>query len=251
MALPRNLIETDWFQTVATINPVTYLMEAFRSCSSAAGRRGAGARLRRRGGDRGARHVGGDERPALADGAHVNPPRARRLRARSRLGGRLAQLHNFLTKPSLLLPALIFPLFFFASFAGGLSAVGNVPDFDYPTGYTAFQYVFVLMQSAAFGGVFTGFGIARDFETGFARRLLLAAPDRRGDHRRLRARRARSGAAHLGRRHRRRPRHRHADRAAASAISSACTRSRCCSTSPRPCGLRAWRCGSARSRAAR
>jgi ABC-2 type transport system permease protein len=40
--------------------------------------------------------------------------------------------------------------------------------------------VFVLLQSAAFGGVFTGFGIARDFESGFARRLLLAAPNRTG-----------------------------------------------------------------------
>lgn len=89
-------------------------------------------------------------------------------------------VHNFLTNKALLIPALIFPLFFFASFAGGLSAVGNVPGFDFPTGYTAFQYVFVLMQSAAFGGVFTGFGIARDFESGFGRRYLLAATDRRG-----------------------------------------------------------------------
>jgi ABC-2 type transport system permease protein len=55
-----------------------------------------------------------------------------------------------------------------------------VPGFDFPLGYTAFQFVFVLLQSAAFGGVFTGFGIARDFETGFARRLLLAAPNRTG-----------------------------------------------------------------------
>jgi ABC-2 type transport system permease protein len=31
MALPRDLIEIDWFQTVATINPVSYLIEAFRS----------------------------------------------------------------------------------------------------------------------------------------------------------------------------------------------------------------------------
>ncbi len=89
-------------------------------------------------------------------------------------------IHNFLNNKSLLIPALIFPLFFFASFAGGLSAVGNVPGFDFPTGYTAFQYCFVLLQSAAFGGVFTGFGIARDFETGFGRRYLLAATDRRG-----------------------------------------------------------------------
>jgi ABC-2 type transport system permease protein len=89
-------------------------------------------------------------------------------------------IHNFLNNKALLIPALIFPLFFFASFAGGLSAVGKVPGFDFPTGYTAFQYVFVLLQSAAFGGVFTGFGIARDFETGFGRRYLLAATDRRG-----------------------------------------------------------------------
>ena len=73
-----------------------------------------------------------------------------------------------------LLPSLIFPLFFFTAFAGGLSNVGNVPGFDFPSGYTAFQFVFVLLQAAAFGGVFTGFGIAADFENGFARRLLLA-----------------------------------------------------------------------------
>ena len=89
-------------------------------------------------------------------------------------------LHNVFTNPSLLIPSLIFPLFFFVAFAGGLSQVNNVPGFDFPLGYTAFQFVFVLLQSAAFGGVFTGFGIARDFETGFARRLLLAAPNRTG-----------------------------------------------------------------------
>jgi ABC-2 type transport system permease protein len=75
---------------------------------------------------------------------------------------------------------MIFPLFFFTAFAGGLSRVDNIPGFNFPNGYTAFQFVFVLLQSAAFGGVFTGFGIARDFEYGFARRLLLAAPRRGG-----------------------------------------------------------------------
>jgi ABC-2 type transport system permease protein len=89
-------------------------------------------------------------------------------------------LHRVFTNPSLLIPSLVFPLFFFVAFAGGLSRVDNVPGFDFPSGYTAFQFVFVLLQSAAFGGVFTGFGIARDFETGFARRLLLAAPNRSG-----------------------------------------------------------------------
>ena len=89
-------------------------------------------------------------------------------------------LHNVLTTPSLLIPSLVFPLFFFTAFAGGLSRIRDVPGFDFPNGYTAFQFVFVLFQSAVFGGVFTGFGIARDFEGGFARRLLLAAPNRTG-----------------------------------------------------------------------
>jgi ABC-2 type transport system permease protein len=84
------------------------------------------------------------------------------------------------TNPQLLLPSLIFPLFFFVAFAGGLSSVGNVPGFDFPSGYTAFQFVFVLLQASAFGGVFTGFGIASDFENGFSRRLFLAAPNRLG-----------------------------------------------------------------------
>ena len=89
-------------------------------------------------------------------------------------------VHNFLSNPAFLVPAIVFPLFFFVAFAGGLSAIGNVPGFDFPNGYTAFQFVFVLLQSAAFGGVFTGFAMARDFEIGFANRYLLAASNRNG-----------------------------------------------------------------------
>src|SRR5881392_2312459 len=89
-------------------------------------------------------------------------------------------LHAFYTNPAFLLPSLAFPLFFFTAFAGGLSRISQVPGFDFPSGYTAFQFVFVLLQSAAFAGVFTGFGIARDFESGFMRRLMLAAPNRGG-----------------------------------------------------------------------
>ncbi len=89
-------------------------------------------------------------------------------------------LHNGFTNPALLAPTLLFPLFFFIAFAGGLSGVQNAPNFDYKSGYTTFQFAFVSMQAAAFGGVFTGFAIAADFEHGFARRLLLAAPNRGG-----------------------------------------------------------------------
>jgi ABC-2 type transport system permease protein len=89
-------------------------------------------------------------------------------------------IHRFMSNPQFLLPSIIFPLFFFTAFAGGLSNVANVPGFDFPSGYTAFQFVFVLLQSAAFGGVFTGFSIAGDFESGFGRRMMLAAPNRLG-----------------------------------------------------------------------
>lgn len=89
-------------------------------------------------------------------------------------------VHNTFVSPAILLPSIIFPLFFLAAFAGGLSRIANIPNFHYKPGYTAFQFAFVFLQSAAFGGVFTGFGIARDFDAGFARRLLLAAPQRSG-----------------------------------------------------------------------
>jgi ABC-type multidrug transport system permease subunit len=89
-------------------------------------------------------------------------------------------LHTYVRRPDLFVPSLIFPLVFLASFAGGLKALGEVPGFRFPAGYTAFQFVFVLCQSAMFGGLFTGFSMAMDFESGFARRLMLAAEDRRG-----------------------------------------------------------------------
>ncbi|HEY0414799.1 MAG TPA: ABC transporter permease [Gaiellaceae bacterium] len=90
------------------------------------------------------------------------------------------QLTVLLKNPSLFVPPMLFPLMNFLAYAGGLSRLRHVPGFDFRGGYTAFQFVFVLLQSAAFGGVFAGFGVARDFEHGFARRLLVSAPRRSG-----------------------------------------------------------------------
>ncbi len=89
-------------------------------------------------------------------------------------------LHTYFRKPDLYIPSVVFPLIFLASFAGGLSALGSVPGFHFRGGYTAFEFVFVLGQASMFGGLFTGFTLAFDFQTGFARRLMLAAEDRRG-----------------------------------------------------------------------
>jgi ABC-2 type transport system permease protein len=89
------------------------------------------------------------------------------------------QIYKYFTNPAFLAPAF-FPIFFFVAFAGGLTRVGDLPGFDYPAGYIAFQYVWALLQAVAMGGAFTGFSIAGDFENGFARRLLLAASNRSG-----------------------------------------------------------------------
>src|SRR5439155_1373068 len=103
---------------------------------------------------------------------------------RSRLSVAVALAYRqttvLLKNPSLFLPPMLFPLMNFTAFAGGLSQLRHVPGFHFTSGYTAFQFVFVLLQSAAFGGVFTGFGIARDFEQGFAKRLMVSAPQRGG-----------------------------------------------------------------------
>ena len=87
------------------------------------------------------------------------------------------QLRVMLANPAFLLPSILMPVFFYTAFAGGLSAVSSAPSFDYPD-YSTFQYVFVLIQSAMFGGVFAGFSVAADFEFGFARRMLLATRSR-------------------------------------------------------------------------
>lgn len=103
---------------------------------------------------------------------------ARRAYVSAALGIAWRSLHNVFTNPALLLPALIFPLFFLAAFAGGLSAVSDTPGFEYPQGYTTFVFGFVLLQASALGGVFTGFSIAADFERGMGRRMLLATRNR-------------------------------------------------------------------------
>ena len=160
-------------------------------------------------------------------------------------------LHNAFTNPAIILPSVLFPLFFFVAFAGGLSNVQNAPDFDYPGSYTAFQFGFVCIQAAAFGGVFTGFSIAADFEFGFARRLLLAAPNRGGIV---------IGYMHLGDgardvradgRARRGADQRHGHHRLVGRHARRCSCSRSASARRRRCGRPASRCACARCRPGR
>ena len=213
MNLPRNLIEVTWFRDLATANPVSYLIEALRSLviegwnaqALALGFTFTFALI-------GALDAARDAPAQGEDDAHV----------RSRIDVALALAYRqttvLLKNPSLFLPPMLFPLMNFLAFAGGLSRLRHVPGFEFKSGYTAFQFVFVLLQSAAFGGVFAGFGIARDFERGFAQAAARLRAATRRDHPRLRPRRddpladdrrraddRRADRRHEGRRRRRRP----------------------------------------------
>ena len=140
MNTPRDLIDVDWFRFVATINPVSYLIECVRSLI-----------------------ITGWDAEALALGFGIAV--ADRDRRRSTLGafalqgeagadmriwpvasrGGVADAEERLHEPvRSCFPSLIFPLFFFTAFAGGLSQVAKVPGFDFEPGYTAFQFCFVL-----------------------------------------------------------------------------------------------------------
>jgi ABC-2 type transport system permease protein len=98
------------------------------------------------------------------------------------LGLARRQLSRVLKTPTLLLPQLAFPLVMFAAFAGGVKAVSGFvstsgPGFNYYN-YTAFQFIFVLTLASGLSGVAVGLAAAQDFESGFARRMMLAVPRR-------------------------------------------------------------------------
>ncbi len=88
------------------------------------------------------------------------------------------RLQHYVRSPAISLPYFMMPVLLFAFGGGSLSRLDGLPAFDFPLGYTTFYFVFILFQGAAFTGAATGGAIAADFETGFARRLLLAASHR-------------------------------------------------------------------------
>ena len=127
MSLPRPLIEQDWFRFIATYNPVCYLIEGVRSFiifgwDGEALALGFGVAIAMAGG----RDRGGVERPADEAGADMT----RFWQVASAVAWR--SIHKVATTPMLLLPSVVFPMFFFVAFAGGLSNVGNVPGLRLP-----------------------------------------------------------------------------------------------------------------------
>ena len=86
-------------------------------------------------------------------------------------------LRVLLRRPTLLLPAVLLPVVFLIAFAGALSNLANLPGFG-STDYAGFQFVFTMLQAAAFTGAMGGFAMIEDFETGFMDRLMTTAPAR-------------------------------------------------------------------------
>jgi ABC-2 type transport system permease protein len=80
--------------------------------------------------------------------------------------------------PSTFFPSLIMPVFLTISFAGAFSGIVALPGFPADTALSWFIPM-TTIQGAAFAGITTGMGVARDFETGFYDRFL-ASPAPRG-----------------------------------------------------------------------
>ena len=98
-----------------------------------------------------------------------------RAYVRAALGVAGRTLRTTFRNPALLMPPLVAPLIFFAVIGAGLGALGTTPGFDFPGGYTSFSFVFILLNAASFAAIFAGLGLAQDLESGFSRRLMLAA----------------------------------------------------------------------------
>ena len=75
--------------------------------------------------------------------------------------------------PSTFIPSLVFPVFSVIAFSGAFSALVHLPGFPVPK-MIDWILPMTIVQGAAFAGLTTGLGVARDLEGGFFDRLLLA-----------------------------------------------------------------------------
>ena len=75
--------------------------------------------------------------------------------------------------PSTFIPSLIFPIFSVVAFSGAFSAIALLPGFPVPK-IIDWMLPMSIVQGAAFSGMTVGLGVARDLESGFFDRLLLA-----------------------------------------------------------------------------
>lgn len=75
--------------------------------------------------------------------------------------------------PSTFVPSLIFPIFTVVAFSGAFSAIVRIPGFPVDK-IIDWMLPMAVVQGAAFAGMTVGLSVARDIETRFFDRLLLA-----------------------------------------------------------------------------
>jgi ABC-2 type transport system permease protein len=80
-------------------------------------------------------------------------------------------------QPALIVPPIVFPLFFLALTNAGLNASTKLPGFP-GDAYLDFVISFTFLQSSLFGLINAGTALARDVETGFLKRLALTPMQR-------------------------------------------------------------------------
>src|SRR5207249_9334665 len=85
-------------------------------------RAGARAGVRHRRGNR----AGGDARREQSPERQAGTNMSRASTRSVALAVAWRSIHNYLTNPAFLVPSIVFPLFFFTAFAGGLSTIAKI-----------------------------------------------------------------------------------------------------------------------------
>jgi ABC-2 type transport system permease protein len=101
------------------------------------------------------------------------------LRRRDQIGALSSRsVLSLLRQPSLVVPSLVFPLFFVALGTASFARAINIPGFPKVDSFLDFALAGSVVQGVLFGSVTSATALATDIETGFFDRLLVAPSSR-------------------------------------------------------------------------
>ena len=114
----------------------------------------------------------------------AQPARTRRVLHQSALAQTLAlskrSIHSLWRQPSLVVPSLIFPLFFAALGTSSFARATSIPGFPAVDSYLDFALAGAVVQGILFGSTVGATALATDIENGFFDRLLSSPSTRSG-----------------------------------------------------------------------
>ncbi|MEL0195261.1 MAG: ABC transporter permease, partial [Acidimicrobiaceae bacterium] len=101
------------------------------------------------------------------------------LRRRDQIGALSSRsVLSLVRQPSLVVPSLVFPLFFVALGTASFARAINIPGFPEVDSFLDFALAGSVVQGVLFGSVTSAAALATDIETGFFDRLLVAPSSR-------------------------------------------------------------------------